>query len=30
MLPYFILGVLFISLGIPILEALSSAVSAWG
>ena len=30
MLPYFILGILFITLGIPILEALSSAVSAWG
>ena len=29
MLLYFILGILFISLGIPILDALSSVVSAW-
>lgn len=29
MLLYFILGILFISLGIPILDALSSIVSAW-
>lgn len=29
MLLCFILGILFISLGIPILEALSSAISAW-
>ena len=29
MLLYFILGILLISLGIPILDALSSIVSAW-
>ena len=29
MLLYFILGILFISLGIPVLDALSSIVSAW-
>lgn len=29
MLLYFILGILFISLGIPILDALSSVISAW-
>lgn len=29
MLLYFILGILFISLAIPILEALSSIVTAW-
>ena len=29
MLLYFILGILFISLGIPILEALSSIATAW-
>lgn len=29
MLLYFILGILFVSLGIPILDALSSAISAW-
>ena len=29
MLLYFILGILFISLGIPILEALSSIVTSW-
>ena len=29
MLLYFILGILFISLGIPILDAFSSIVSAW-
>ena len=29
MLLYFILGILFISLGIPILDALSSIVAAW-
>ena len=29
MLLYFLLGILFISLGIPILDAISSIVSAW-
>ena len=29
MLLYFILGILLVSLGIPILDALSSIVSAW-
>ena len=29
MLIYFILGILFITLGIPILQAFSSIVSAW-
>lgn len=29
MLLYFILGILFISLGFPIIEALSSIISAW-
>ena len=29
MLLYFILGILLVSLGIPILDALSSIISAW-
>ena len=29
MLLYFVLGILFITLGVPILQALSSIVSAW-
>lgn len=29
MLLYFILGILFISLAVPILEALSSIITAW-